>query len=167
MIDINYILKHLDITKTFIIFILSSGIIQISPIKINPYSKFVKWIGDVACVSTREDINKLFDKIDRVEIKQAETESKLNTSITILQTNLSNIEKVNKENEIKNIRRQILLFYEDLRSGEDKPLDSFHSILADIDEYKKYCEENPDFKNGYTTNAVEIIRQKALLEMKQ
>lgn len=167
MIDINYILKHLDITKTFIIFILSSGIIQISPIKINPYSKFVKWIGDVACVSTREDINKLFDKIDRIEIKQAETESKLNTSITILQTNLSNIEKVNKENEIKNIRRQILLFYEDLRSGEDKPLDSFHSILADIDEYKKYCEENPDFKNGYTTNAVEIIRQKALLEMKQ
>lgn len=167
MIDINYILKHLDITKTFIIFILSSGIIQISPIKINPYSKFVKWIGDVACASTREDINKLFDKIDRVEVKQAETESKLNTSITILQTNLSNIEKVNKENEIKNIRRQILLFYEDLRSGEDKPLDSFHSILADIDEYKKYCEENPDFKNGYTTNAVEIIRQKALLEMKQ
>lgn len=167
MVEINYILKHLDITKTFIIFILSSGIIQISPIKINPYSALVKWIGDVACASTREDINKLFDKIDRVEVKQAETESKLNTSITILQTNLSNIEKVNKENEIKNIRRQILLFYEDLRSGEDKPLDSFHSILADIDEYKKYCSEHPDFKNGYTTNAVEIIRQKALLEMKQ
>lgn len=167
MVEINYILKHLDITKTFIIFILSSGIIQISPIRINPYSALVKWIGDVACASTREDINKLFDKIDRVEVKQAETESKLNTSIAILQTNLSNIEKVNKENEIKNIRRQILLFYEDLRSGEDKPLDSFHSILADIDEYKKYCEENPDFKNGYTTNAVEIIRQKALLEMKQ
>ena len=167
MVDINYILKHLDITKTFIIFILSSGIIQISPIKINPYSALVKWIGDVACASTREDINKLFNKIDRVEVKQAETESKLNTSIAILQTNLSNIEKVNKENEIKNIRRQILLFYEDLRSGEDKPLDSFHSILADIDEYKKYCAEHPDFKNGYTTNAVEIIRQKALLEMKQ
>ena len=48
MVDINYIIKHLDITKTFVVFILSSGLIQISPIKINPYSKLVKWVGDVA-----------------------------------------------------------------------------------------------------------------------
>ena len=75
MVDINYIIKHLDITKTFVVFILSSGLIQISPIKINPYSKLVKWVGDVACSSTHEDINKLFEKLDTLEQKQTETEN--------------------------------------------------------------------------------------------
>lgn len=166
MVDINYIIKHLDITKTFVVFILSSGLIQISPIKINPYSKLVKWVGDVACSSTHEDINKLFEKLDTLEQKQTETENKLNTSIAILQQSLTQLDKDSSRREMEQIRRHILSFYEGMKQNNNISMESYKSILADIDDYNDYCKRHEDFRNGYTTNAVDIIRQSALIKMK-
>lgn len=163
--NINEIIKNLDLTKAFITMLLGSGIVQISPIKINPCSALVKWIGDVACSSTKEDISILSDRIGKLEQEQTETQNKLQTSIAILQQTITKMDKKDERREMENIRRHILSFYEELKRDDNISTESFRSTLSDIDAYEKYCNENKDFKNGYTLNAVTIIKQKSMEKM--
>ena len=156
--NINEILKNIDIVKAFIGLIFASGVLQISPVKVNPYSMLVKWVGDVACTSTKEDLSRLLEKIDNLENKQKETDSKLNASILILQQSITKLEKDGQERNMEDIRRHILDFYEKLISGIKPTKDSFRSILSDIDKYEDYCENHETFKNGYTVEAVKVIQ---------
>ena len=58
-----------------------------------------------------------------------------------------------------NMRVRILRFRDEMLAGQGHTHDSFQQVLGDIDEYEKYCEKHPDFRNNQTTSTIEHIKR--------
>lgn len=99
--------------------------IEITPIKINPVSRFLRWIGKKVNVE-------LMDKVDSLEKK------------------VNDIESVNDERNALGCRVRILSFGDEVRRGIPHSEERYDQILSDIDEYERYCETHKDFKNNKT-----------------
>ncbi len=112
--------------------ILLSIFIEITPIKLNPVSSFLRWLG--------EKINK--DVIERVDV---------------LEKKMDSIESSNSKRDAVNCRVRILRYADEMRVGIRHSKESFDQILDDIDSYKRYCENHADFKNSKAVAATEII----------
>ena len=109
-------------------------IIQISPIKIDPWSWIAKSIGN----AINHDIK---------------------TEITEIKDSLTKIKAEGDERDAITSRIRILRFNDELLSDVGHTKDYFDQILTDIDKYEKYCDEHPEFKNNMTIFAVENIKQ--------
>ena len=119
---------------------LISLFIEFTPIKLNPVSAFLNWIG-------RRTNRELFDRIDELENKVDE-----------IQEQQEKAEKVASEREAVNCRIRILQFSDELRRGIRHSQESFDQALDDIDVYEKYCALHPEFKNNKTISAKERIK---------
>ena len=116
----------------FIIIVLAS-VIQVSPIKINPWDWFFGRIG--------KKINKeVFDKVETIDKKLDK-----------------HIEDDNKEKlEVK--RRDILEFANACMNGRKHTQEQFTFVIKTCDEYEAYIEKN-HLKNGEISSAIEEIRR--------
>ena len=81
-----------------------------------------------------DSINRLSDKVDRLEQK-------------------------GDERNAVSMRVRILRFRDEMLEGQGHTHDSFQQVLSDIDEYEKYCDKNPTFRNGQTTATIEHIKR--------
>lgn len=104
------------------LFLIFSIFFQISPIKWNPITSFVKWIGKALTSS-------LDDKIDDIATSVDELRGNVNT------------------NEKDRIRWEILDFANSCRNGRNHSHDEFKHIVELHDKYKALLEETGD-KNG-------------------
>ncbi len=111
---------------------LVSVFIEITPVKINPVSKFLAWLG-------RKINGEVISKVDKLE-----------GQITTLQ-------KVNDEQEAINCRYRILRFGDEVKHGTRHSQEHFEQILADIDAYEIFCKDHKDFKNNKTRVTTERI----------
>lgn len=114
-------------------------VIEISPIKVDPWSAIAKAIGRA--------INKdVLDKLDAMEKTQAETRKILDSHI--------------KTDDARNAdmhRARILQFNNELLRDIPHTREDFIEIMAEIDFYEKFCEAHPDYKNNRATHAVANI----------
>lgn len=67
-------------------------------------------------------------------------------------------ERLDRDKAIE-ARNHILRFADELRNGQTHSLDYFKQILIDIDVYEDYCEAHPNFSNGLTVVASELIKE--------
>lgn len=111
---------------------LVSVFIEITPVKINPVSKFLAWLG-------RKINGEVISKVDKLE-----------SQITAMQ-------KVNDEQEAINCRYRILRFGDEVKHGTRHSQEHFEQILADIDAYEIFCKDHEDFKNNKTRVTTERI----------
>lgn len=111
-----------------------STVIQISPIKVNPWSWAAKKIGKALNGEMLDRIDQLEKQIDKVESEAAERNA-------------------------KHSRAKILRFGSEVRSHQKHTKEYFDEILAEITEYDQYCSDHPDFKNKMTKNTSEIIQE--------
>ncbi len=102
----------------------ASIFIEITPIKVNPISHILKWIGSQLNKGLTEKINKMEEKIDVLE-----------------------------QSNVVSCRVRILRFADELRRGEKHSQEMFDQALSDVDTYDKYCIEHPEFKNNKTVMA--------------
>lgn len=100
-------------------------VVQISPIKLNPWSWLARTIGKA--------LNK--DMAERIES---------------LETRMVALEKADERRDIVNSRTRILRFGDEVLHHQKHTKDHFDQILRDIVVYERYCEEHPDFENGVT-----------------
>jgi hypothetical protein len=114
-----------------------STVIEISPIKVNPWSAVARCVGRA--------INK--EVLEKVESLEKKVES---------------IEKSQDERAAKDGRVRILRFGDEILHDEKHSKEHFDHILQDITEYEKYCHEHPDFKNDMTV--ITTARIKATYE---
>ena len=114
--------------------------IEFTPIKLNPVSAFLNWIG-------RRTNRELFDRIDGLEDK-----------VDGIQEQQEKAEKVAAEREAVNCRIRILQFSDELRRGIKHSQESFDQALSDVDTYEEYCSLHPEFKNNKTVTAKERIK---------
>ena len=110
----------------------ASVFIEISPVKINPISKFLAWLG-------RKINGEVIAKVDKLE-----------TEVTAMR-------KVNGEQEAINCRYRILRFGDEVKHGTRHSQEHFEQILADIDAYEIFCKDHKDFKNNKTRVTTERI----------
>lgn len=120
------------IARAAVILIGISAIIQISPIKLNPWSWLARHIGRA--------INKeVIDKVDKLE-----------SDVDSLRSDMG-------EQNARNARAQILRFGDELLHGTKHSQEHFDEILNCITEYTKYCEDHRDFKNHVTERTTQHI----------
>lgn len=114
--------------------------IEFTPIKLNPVSAILNWIG-------RRTNRELFSKMDELE-----------RQVNIIGDNQKKLEDQAEERDAINCRIRILGFADELRTHTKHSQESFEQVLEDIDVYEKYCDSHPEFKNNRTVRAKERIK---------
>lgn len=100
--------------------------IQVTPIKINPWSKLFKWIGGLITAESDKKINQLIETTDEMQ-----------KNIKTLQQNMD-------ENEKDRIRWEILDFANSCRNNQQHTKDEFQHIITLNDKYEKLLEITGD-----------------------
>lgn len=116
-------------------------LIQIAPIKVNPWSKMAKAFGH----AINSDV--LTELVD-VKKHQQETWDKLAEHI-----------RVDAERDADMRRQRILRFNADLMKGDDYNHEYFVDMLVEIDEYERYCRIHPGYKNNRAVMAIANIKR--------
>lgn len=117
----------------FTVVLFLSIFIQITPIKINPWSTIFKWAGKIF---TDEACGKLTD----------------------LEKKLDGVDKEIKENEKDRIRWEIFNFANSCRAGDKRSRDEFKHIIDLNSKYRRLLEATND-TNGVFELEYEYIKQ--------
>lgn len=122
-----------------VLFIAITGVIQIAPIKLDPWSRIAQVIGRA--------INKeVMDKVNKLE-----------NDVSALRELGDSRDAKEDERHAKTLRRDILRFGDEIRHIPKHSKERFDDILLEITEYEAYCDSHPDFKNRMTTSTVKLI----------
>lgn len=108
-------------------------LIQIAPVKINPWSAVLGWFG--------KQINK--DLL--VQMKTMKSEIDI-------------IRDENREIHAKDCRVRILRFSDEIYLGQNHSQEHFKQILGDITHYENYCDRHPEFENQIAVAAITQIK---------
>ncbi len=115
------------------------SIVEISPIKINPWSRLAKWLGR----AMNADVMK---ELEAVKASQTKTQERLEAHII-----------ANDMREADKCRARILRFNNELIRDIPHTKEEFVEALKDIDDYTRYCEEHPKYKNERANHAIKNI----------
>ena len=107
-------------------------LIQIAPIKMNPWSAIAKAIGKA---------------INADVLKELDTMKK----------DLADHVKANEVRNADEHRARILRFNNELLRDISHTKEEFIDVLADIDFYERYCRDHKDYKNNRAVHAIANI----------
>lgn len=110
------------------------SLIQIAPLKLDPWTALFGWVGRKMTGDLSKKIDALEKKLDSLEAKEDRRDA------------------VNK-------RVRILRFEDELQSDARHSKDSFDQVLSDITDYDQYCAAHPEFRNNQTSATVEHIKK--------
>ena len=89
-------------------------------------------------------------------IKESQESAK--KDMTKMQTSLNNHIREDEDEKARNKRYRILRFYDEMCEHRRHSESHFEDILDDIDDYEKYCEAHPEFRNNRGKVAMEHIK---------
>lgn len=113
-------------------FLFLMTLIQIAPIKMNPWSAIAKAIGK----AINADVLKELDTVKK---------------------DLADHVKANEVRNADEHRTRILRFNNELLRDISHTKEEFIDVLADIDFYERYCREHKDYKNNRAVHAIANI----------
>lgn len=142
--NLNDFLNNLNLGNLSFIVIMVLSLVEISPIKINPWSMLIRWFARLLGISdlkteivqVRDRMDELEKKIDNMKISEEEKE---------------------QLKEALAARRRILRFNDELLLKIKHSKEMFDDILKDITDYDNYCRTHPDFKNKKAVFAEENV----------
>lgn len=115
------------------ILVILMTLIQIAPIKLNPWDKILTWLGN----------HMNADIVKRVDI----IEAKLDEHI-----------KESSDERLRKVRADILCFGNSCMNGQPHTKEEFEFVISECDQYEKYIEKTQS-KNGVATTAISEIRR--------
>ena len=133
-------MKLIDIVNQIGVFQIGAGalilltLIQIAPIKINPWSWLAKKVRHAL-------IGELITKIEKVE------------------SEVSGIRKEMGEDRAISARVRILEFADEMFFNQKHSKESFDQVLDDIKKYNTYFDNHPDFENDKAVIAANNIKR--------
>ncbi len=122
------------------LFVLAT-IIQIAPVKINPWSAIAKMLGRAINADVLKELGEM-------KKHQQETREKLEGHIL-----------TDDKREADLHRARILQFNTELLRDIKHTREDFIEVLAEIDEYEGYCKEHPKYENNRATHAIGNIKR--------
>lgn len=108
-------------------------LIQISPIKINPWTWAARKIG-------RAINGEVLEKVKDLE------------------SQMNNLKDTVEERAAKDARTRILRFGDECLHGDRHSKEHFDEILRDITDYETYCDEHRNFKNNMAVLTIASIK---------
>lgn len=108
-------------------------LIQIAPIKLNPWSWLGRAIGRAINGEVLEKVNKLAKDVQSIKEEDAEEWATLS-------------------------RTHILRFGDELLHGVLHSKEHFDQILLDISKYELYCETHPTYRNNIANATIKQIK---------
>lgn len=136
--------------------VLILSLVEVSKIKVNPWSALFSWIGDRLMAGMKKEVADIKAEVSIVK-----------TEVAGVKTDIGALRDESRENEAKAARNRILRFGDEVYQGVHHSKEYFDHILADISNYKNYCKEHPEFQNEMTVLTVqhiESIYQRCLVE---
>lgn len=121
--------------------LIAMTLIQLSPIKINPWGYIFRHIGRLLNADIEERIDAVDKKVERLAKKH------------------DNFEKLSDEREAKQCRTRILRFGDEILHGVKHSKEHFDQALIDCTEYESFCEDHPDFANNIAVQTIKRIKQ--------
>lgn len=109
--------------------LLAMTVVQIAPLKINPWSALAKAFGKA---------------INADVLKELE----------IVKSGLANHIRMDDERNADEHRARILAFNNELLRDIPHTKEEFIDILTDIDHYERYCKAHPDYENNRAIHAI-------------
>lgn len=117
------------------------SLIQIAPIKINPWSALARAFGRAINLDVTDKLNELQSSVDNLESRVTEFEYKTGAR------------------DMDLCRARIIRFADEIRRHIDHSEEFFDHILSDITVYESYCKDHPTYKNEKAVRSIEKIRQ--------
>jgi len=125
-----------------IVVVVASSLIEISPIKVNPWSWVIKKLGKTLNGEVIKELQEV--KKDVVELKAEQQEYK----------------KQRSDDKATATRRRILNFDDELRREVRHSQEQFRQIIEDVDFYRGYCNSHPEYPNNMAEDAMHNIVEK-------
>jgi len=122
------------IEKGGVILLILMTLIQVAPIKINPWT----WIAETVGGALNK---KLFERFDSLE------------------KDFRSFKSAQDEQNAVNARSRILRFGDEVLCGQRHTKEHFEQILLDIDDYEKYTNSHPEFRNNKTVITSKRIKE--------
>ena len=115
------------------------SLVEISPIKINPWSKLFRSLGKALNKDMLDEINGL--KTELTSLKE---------EIKKVDDRVDKMDSRIDENNAIQCRSRILRFGDEVSHGQNHSHDHFKQIFCDITTYNSYCHNHPEFQNDMT-----------------
>ena len=115
------------------------SLVEVSPIKINPWSGLAKWLG-------RAINGEVLESVAEAKKAQKETRRALDEHI-----------RADDERNADTLRMRVLHFNNELLRGDRHTREDFIEILAVIDAYEQYCKNHPNYRNNRAIHAIANI----------
>ena len=115
------------------IFLVICTLIQIAPIKVNPWSWLAKRVG-------RAINGEVIEKVDSLEKE------------------ITTLAAICEEREATTCRTRIIRFGDEMYHDQKHSKEHIDQILADIKTYEDYCSTHPGYRNNIATATIKQIR---------
>ena len=115
------------------------SLVEVSPIKINPWSGLAKWLG-------RAINGEVLSTMQIIQTAQKAQADALAAHI-----------KADDERNADTLRMRVLHFNNELLRGNRHTREDFIEILAVIDAYEQYCKNHPNYRNNRASHAIANI----------
>ena len=125
-----------------------TALIQISPIKINPWSWIWKMLKNMWAGFCKSLTAPVLAELAVVKEENRKTQRALETHI-----------KLADQREADGLRAEILRFNNEVMRGIQHTEEEFVEILAKKDKYEAYCRENEDYVNSRAVHAIANIER--------
>lgn len=132
--------ENLGSALFFIGFVLCT-VVQISPIKINPWDTLLGWIGERFNSGMNKRIDGMSNRVDNLE-------KRFNEQV-----------EDNKHEKLKKQRKYLIEFVEEGVNGKHHTKESFENAIRACDEYEKFVKKN-NIENGVINSTIHAIRAK-------
>ena len=136
---IELIKTHLPETVVAVL-ALAATFVEVSKIKINPWTWLARTIGRAMNGDLIERMDKLEKRMEQLEKRQDQADA------------------ADKKRDAISQRNRILRFGDELLHDKKHSKEHFDEILRDIDRYEKYCDEHKEFENGTTVATSKHIK---------
>ena len=117
------------------------SLVQIAPIKIDPWSKVIKWVGNIITKDVMEEVKAIKEDLQSVK------------------KDLDDLHDFDEKREADAARNRILRFDDELRRKVDHSEEFFNQILDDITEYTEYCDKHDKYPNSRADGAIKHIQE--------
>lgn len=124
-----------------LIILLVLSVIQITPIKINPWTYLARHIGRAINGEVMEEVKTIQNDLADVH------------------TEIDKMQKCGEKKEADDARNRILRFDDELRIHQKHSREFFNQILKDVDFYEKFCATHEHYKNSQADSAIKNIKR--------
>ena len=151
LVDLTDISKVIHIITPFITIL--SVVVEVAPIKINPWTVIFKYIGGI--------INRgVYKKLDAIELATQRNAQAIKDIKAEMESRFNAYDKQDKEQQAVSMRNEIINFAENLKLGRIYSEKQFEYILDVISKYYIHCDTYK-IKNHYIDEAHDFIRSEA------